>query len=125
MITDRAVDSSFKPRFEQVVLDDVVVRSTELDQALVEELLACSKEIPDVPTLVGHTMCTYDFYEGKGSSGCPPSPSTAAHATKARSGLQRQRHPTARGLPGGQRREHTPSQHRHQLPHRAGADLLC
>ncbi|XP_009883779.1 PREDICTED: uridine phosphorylase 2 [Charadrius vociferus] len=66
VITDTAVDSSFKPRFEQVVLDDVVVRSTELDKDLVEELLACSKEIPDFPTLVGHTMCTYDFYEGQG-----------------------------------------------------------
>ncbi|KAM6397486.1 uridine phosphorylase 2 isoform 3-T3 [Pluvialis apricaria] len=63
VITDMAVDSSFKPRFEQVVLDDVVVRSTELDKDLVEELLACSKEIPDFPTLIGHTMCTYDFYE--------------------------------------------------------------
>ncbi|XP_054065734.1 uridine phosphorylase 2 isoform X3 [Rissa tridactyla] len=63
VITDMAVDSSFKPRFEQVVLDDVVVRSTELDTDLTEELLACSKEIPDFPTLIGHTMCTYDFYE--------------------------------------------------------------
>ncbi|KFQ96671.1 Uridine phosphorylase 2, partial [Nipponia nippon] len=65
VITDTAVDS-FKPRFEQVVLDDVVVRSTELDKDLAEELLACSKEIPDFPTLIGHTMCTYDFYEGQG-----------------------------------------------------------
>ncbi|KAF1661813.1 UNVERIFIED_CONTAM: Uridine phosphorylase 2, partial [Eudyptes robustus] len=66
VITDMAVDSSFKPRFEQVVLDDVVVRSTELDKDLAEELLACSKEIPDFRTLIGHTMCTYDFYEGQG-----------------------------------------------------------
>ncbi|XP_065527262.1 uridine phosphorylase 2 isoform X1 [Lathamus discolor] len=66
VITDTAVDSSFKPRFEQVVLDDVVVRSTELDKDLAKELLACSKEIPDFPTLIGHTMCTYDFYEGQG-----------------------------------------------------------
>ncbi|NXE37969.1 UPP2 phosphorylase, partial [Ptilorrhoa leucosticta] len=66
VITDTAVDSSFQPRFEQVVLDDVVVRSTELDKDLAEELLACSREIPDFPTLIGHTMCTYDFYEGQG-----------------------------------------------------------
>ncbi|NXC19008.1 UPP2 phosphorylase, partial [Corythaeola cristata] len=66
VITDTAVDSSFRPRFEQMVLDDVVVRSTELDKDLAEELLACSKEIPDFPTLIGHTMCTYDFYEGQG-----------------------------------------------------------
>lgn len=76
VITDTAVDSSFKPRFEQVVLDDVVVRSTELDKDLAEELLACSKEIPDFPTLVGHTMCTYDFYEGKTIFDCPSSPQT-------------------------------------------------
>uniref|UniRef100_A0A8C2UI47 Uridine phosphorylase n=3 Tax=Coturnix japonica TaxID=93934 RepID=A0A8C2UI47_COTJA len=66
VITDRAVDACFQPRFEQVVLGDVVVRGTDLDGGLVEELLACSKDIPDFPTLVGHTMCTYDFYEGQG-----------------------------------------------------------
>ncbi|KAF2978257.1 hypothetical protein EK904_000591 [Melospiza melodia maxima] len=66
VITDTAVDSSFQPRFEQVVLGDVVVRSTELDKDLAEELLACSRDIPDFPTLIGHTMCTYDFYEGQG-----------------------------------------------------------
>ncbi|XP_042640198.1 uridine phosphorylase 2 isoform X2 [Tyto alba] len=66
VITDTAVDPSFTPRFEQVVLDDVVVRSPELDKDLAEELLTCSKEIPDLPTLIGHTMCTYDFYEGQG-----------------------------------------------------------
>lgn len=64
VITDTAVDSSFQPRFEQVVLGDVVVRSTELDKGLAEELLACSRDLPDFPTLIGHTMCTYDFYEG-------------------------------------------------------------
>eukprot|EP00076_Gallus_gallus_P023765 XP_015145676.1 uridine phosphorylase 2 isoform X1 [Gallus gallus] len=66
VITDRAVDARFQPRFEQVVLGDVVVRGTDLDGGLVEELLACSEAIPDFPTLVGHTMCTYDFYEGQG-----------------------------------------------------------
>ncbi|XP_021253409.1 uridine phosphorylase 2 isoform X3 [Numida meleagris] len=66
VITDRAVDACFQPRFEQVVLGDVVVRGTDLDGGLVEELLACSKAVPDFPTLVGHTMCTYDFYEGQG-----------------------------------------------------------
>lgn len=76
MITDAAVDSSFKPRFEQVVLYDVVVRSTELDKDLAKELLGCSKEIPDFPTLVSHTMCTYDFYEGKTTFACPSFPQT-------------------------------------------------
>ncbi|NWU83629.1 UPP2 phosphorylase, partial [Onychorhynchus coronatus] len=66
VITATAMDSSLQPRFEQVVLDDVVVRSTELDKDLAEELLVCSMEIADFPTLIGHTMCTYDFYEGQG-----------------------------------------------------------
>ncbi|KAG6940020.1 uridine phosphorylase 2 [Chelydra serpentina] len=66
VITDIAVDSFFKARFEQVILDNIVVRSTELDKDLVEELLNCSKEIHDFPALIGHTMCTYDFYEGQG-----------------------------------------------------------
>ncbi|XP_013908812.1 PREDICTED: uridine phosphorylase 2 [Thamnophis sirtalis] len=65
VITDVAVDSFFKPQFEQVILDCVVTRSTELDQDLASELLECSRGIKDFPALMGHTMCTYDFYEGK------------------------------------------------------------
>uniref|UniRef100_A0A8C6A753 Uridine phosphorylase 2 n=1 Tax=Marmota marmota marmota TaxID=9994 RepID=A0A8C6A753_MARMA len=57
VITDTAVDSFFYPRFEQVILDNVVTRSTELDKELAEELFNCSKEIPNFPTLFGHTMC--------------------------------------------------------------------
>nr|XP_013800590.1 PREDICTED: uridine phosphorylase 2 [Apteryx mantelli mantelli] len=63
VITDTAVDSFFQLRFEQAVLDAVVVRSTELDKGLAEELLCCSEELHDFPTLIGHTMCTYNFYE--------------------------------------------------------------
>ncbi|XP_010800297.1 uridine phosphorylase 2 isoform X2 [Bos indicus] len=66
VITDEAVDSFFKPRFEQVILDNIVTRSTELDKELAEEIFNCSKEISNFPTLIGHTMCTYDFYEGQG-----------------------------------------------------------
>ncbi|XP_012931771.1 uridine phosphorylase 2 isoform X3 [Heterocephalus glaber] len=65
VITDTAVDSFFKPQFEQVILDNVVTRSTELDKELAEELFNCSKKILNFPTLIGHTMCTYDFYEGQ------------------------------------------------------------
>ncbi|XP_028602109.2 uridine phosphorylase 2 isoform X1 [Podarcis muralis] len=66
VITDTAVDSFFKPQFEQVILDNVVTRSTELDRDLAEELLECSTQIKDFPSLIGHTMCTDDFYEGQG-----------------------------------------------------------
>ncbi|KAM4869904.1 LOW QUALITY PROTEIN: uridine phosphorylase 2 [Urocitellus parryii] len=68
VITDTAVDSFFQPWFEQVILDNVVTRSTELDKELAEELFNCSKEIPNFPTLIGHTTCT-DFYEGQGLDG--------------------------------------------------------
>ncbi|PIO04792.1 hypothetical protein AB205_0219460 [Aquarana catesbeiana] len=66
VITDIAVDAFFRPQFEQVILDKVVVRNTELHQELAENLLRCSNEINDFPTIIGHTMCTYDFYEGIG-----------------------------------------------------------
>lgn len=64
VITDKAVDSFFRPQFDQVVLGKVIVRSTELDEDLGKELLECSKEMSDLPTVIGNTMCTYDFYEG-------------------------------------------------------------
>ncbi|NXU87148.1 UPP2 phosphorylase, partial [Xiphorhynchus elegans] len=67
VIMDMAGDSSFQPRFEQVVLGAVVVQSTELDKDLAEEPLTCSREIADLPTLISHTMCTYGFYKGQGT----------------------------------------------------------
>lgn len=64
VITDKAVDSFFRPQFDQVVLGKVIIRSTELDEDLARELLCYSKEMSDLPTVIGNTMCTYDFYEG-------------------------------------------------------------
>ncbi|KAJ8350223.1 hypothetical protein SKAU_G00253530 [Synaphobranchus kaupii] len=66
VITNQAVDSFLQPQFEQVVLGKVIVRSTELDKGLAEELLSCSTEIPNLPAVIGNTMCTHDFYEGQG-----------------------------------------------------------
>ncbi|XP_078539986.1 uridine phosphorylase 2 isoform X3 [Lissotriton helveticus] len=66
IITDSAVDAFFRPQFELTVLDKVVIRGTELDKELIQELLQCSQEISQFNTIVGHTMCTYDFYEGQG-----------------------------------------------------------
>ncbi|XP_078539985.1 uridine phosphorylase 2 isoform X2 [Lissotriton helveticus] len=63
IITDSAVDAFFRPQFELTVLDKVVIRGTELDKELIQELLQCSQEISQFNTIVGHTMCTYDFYE--------------------------------------------------------------
>lgn len=64
VITDKAVDYSFLPRFEQVVLGKVITRSTELDEGVSSELLQCSSELNCFPTVIGNTMCTHDFYEG-------------------------------------------------------------
>ncbi|XP_039703052.1 uridine phosphorylase 1 [Pteropus medius] len=66
VITRRAVDARFRPEFEQVVLGERVVRSTELDEPLTRELLQCSADLREFGTVVGDTMCTLDFYEGQG-----------------------------------------------------------
>lgn len=66
VITQQAVDAYFKPEFEQVILGKRVVRSTELDEQLVKELVKCSADLNEFPIVVGNTMCTLDFYEGQG-----------------------------------------------------------
>lgn len=64
VVTRQSVDSLFLPRFEQLVLGKTVVRNTELDVELAEELLQCGKELAEFQTVSGNTMCTLDFYEG-------------------------------------------------------------
>ncbi|KAF6302187.1 uridine phosphorylase 1 [Rhinolophus ferrumequinum] len=66
VITRQAVDAYFKPEFEQVVLGKRVVRRTDLDERLVQELSECSADLREFTTVVGNTMCTLDFYEGQG-----------------------------------------------------------
>ncbi|XP_054427258.1 uridine phosphorylase 1 [Pteronotus mesoamericanus] len=66
VITQQAVDARFKPEFEQMVLGKQVVRTTDLDAQLVQELVRCSADLDEFPTVVGNTMCTLDFYEGQG-----------------------------------------------------------
>ncbi|XP_071373567.1 uridine phosphorylase 1 [Centroberyx affinis] len=65
VITKQSVDAAFLPKFEQVILGQTVVRSTDLDQGLTEELLQCSKELNQFETVIANTMCTMDFYEGQ------------------------------------------------------------
>lgn len=64
VVTKQSVDATFQPKFEQVILGKTVVRNTDLDQNLAEELLQCSKELDQFETVIGNTMCTLDFYEG-------------------------------------------------------------
>nr|XP_004652987.1 uridine phosphorylase 1 [Jaculus jaculus]XP_044991892.1 uridine phosphorylase 1 [Jaculus jaculus]XP_044991893.1 uridine phosphorylase 1 [Jaculus jaculus]XP_044991894.1 uridine phosphorylase 1 [Jaculus jaculus]XP_044991895.1 uridine phosphorylase 1 [Jaculus jaculus] len=66
VITQQAVDACFKPEFEQIVLGKRVVRSTDLDERLVQELAKCAADLSEFTTVVGNTMCTLDFYEGQG-----------------------------------------------------------
>ncbi|XP_063070096.1 uridine phosphorylase 2 [Engraulis encrasicolus] len=66
VITDKAVDCFFRPQYEQVVLGKVIVRSTELDGDLADELIQYAGEMSELPTVIGNTMCTHDFYEGQG-----------------------------------------------------------
>uniref|UniRef100_A0A665TNV9 Uridine phosphorylase n=1 Tax=Echeneis naucrates TaxID=173247 RepID=A0A665TNV9_ECHNA len=65
VVTKQSVDATFLPKFEQVILGQTVVRSTDLDQSLAQELLQCGNELKQFPTVVGNTMCTMDFYEGQ------------------------------------------------------------
>ncbi|XP_053223439.1 uridine phosphorylase 1-like isoform X1 [Podarcis raffonei] len=65
VITKQAVNASFKPQLEQMVLGKSVLRNTDLDEKLAEELLECGKELHQFNTVIGNTMCTLDFYEGQ------------------------------------------------------------
>ncbi|XP_016142878.1 uridine phosphorylase 1 [Sinocyclocheilus grahami] len=65
VVTKQSVDSVFQPCLEQIILGKPVVRSTELDGELAEELLQCSKDLAEFETVIGNTMCTLDFYEGQ------------------------------------------------------------
>ncbi|KAM7121421.1 uridine phosphorylase 1 isoform 1-T3 [Molossus nigricans] len=66
VLTQQAVDATFQPQFEQMILGKRVVRGTDLDAQLVRELMQCSADLDEFPTVVGNTMCTLDFYEGQG-----------------------------------------------------------
>uniref|UniRef100_A0A8I3N5S8 Uridine phosphorylase 1 n=2 Tax=Canis lupus familiaris TaxID=9615 RepID=A0A8I3N5S8_CANLF len=66
VVTQQAVDASFSPMFEQMVLGKRVVQRTDLDQELAKELMQCATDLPEFPTVLAKTMCTSDFYEGQG-----------------------------------------------------------
>lgn len=70
VVTKQSMDATFLPKFEQVILGKTVVRNTDLDQSLAEELLQCSKELNQFETVIGNTMCTLDFYEGTDALMC-------------------------------------------------------
>uniref|UniRef100_A0A3P8XIF9 Uridine phosphorylase n=1 Tax=Esox lucius TaxID=8010 RepID=A0A3P8XIF9_ESOLU len=65
VVTKQPVDATFLPWFKQIILGKTVVRSTDLDEGLAEELLQYSNELGQFNTVIGNTMCTLDFYEGQ------------------------------------------------------------
>lgn len=65
VITKQSMDACFQPKFEQIILGKTVVRNTDLDEGLAEELFQCGAELDEFETVIGNTMCTLDFYEGQ------------------------------------------------------------
>lgn len=57
------MNALLEPVNEQVILGKRMSFPTTLDEDLQQQLLDCSE---DLPTAVGDTMCTDDFYEGQG-----------------------------------------------------------
>lgn len=67
IITDTAVDGMLNPFLELPVLGKLQRRPSYLDKRLCKELKECADPLEDgFDTLIGKTMCTYDFYEGQG-----------------------------------------------------------
>lgn len=68
VITNAAVDGMFRPEYRQIVLGKELVRETQCDQKLVEELLQSGKNLAktvNYDVITGKTMCAHDFYEGQ------------------------------------------------------------
>jgi len=58
----------------QVILGKKVVRPCVFDQCLVESILSCQNDT-SFQTVLGGTMCTDDFYEGRVECTCVCTPS--------------------------------------------------
>ena len=60
---------TFKQEFElilQATLRMILQHPAFLDKHLCEELLEIANQDKAYKSVIGKTMCTYDFYEGKG-----------------------------------------------------------
>ena len=51
----------------QVVLGQEISRPTILDQVLAQALLMCQND-PNIPSMLGSTLCAEDFYEGRSAA---------------------------------------------------------
>ncbi|XP_076633170.1 uridine phosphorylase 1 isoform X1 [Colletes latitarsis] len=66
VISEETVDGMLKPYLELSVLGKMVRRPAKLDRQLTHDLKALADRDDPYDTVVGKTMCTYDFYEGQG-----------------------------------------------------------
>jgi uridine phosphorylase len=66
VISEEVVDGMLQPYLELPVLGQVVRRPATLDKTLARELQSLSESNDPYETVIGKTMCTYDFYEGQG-----------------------------------------------------------
>ncbi|KAH8406974.1 hypothetical protein KR222_002130, partial [Zaprionus bogoriensis] len=66
VVTKEAVDGQLRPSHEVVVHTSPQLRSTKLNEELVDELISISNECRDCyKTVSGKTLCANDFYEGQ------------------------------------------------------------
>lgn len=65
VITDAAVDGLLRPYMEIATLGMILQHPAFLDKELCEELLDIAQEDKSFKSVMGKTMCTYDFYEGQ------------------------------------------------------------
>ncbi|XP_060589969.1 uridine phosphorylase 2-like [Ruditapes philippinarum] len=66
VITEAAVDGLLRPYMEVATLGMVLQHPAFLDKNLCEELLEIANQDKAYKSVIGKTMCTYDFYEGQG-----------------------------------------------------------
>ncbi|XP_034247540.1 uridine phosphorylase 1 isoform X2 [Thrips palmi] len=66
VISEEAVDGLLRPVLELPVLGKMHSRPARLDKKLTRELKALATAEDPYDTIIGKTMCTYDFYEGQG-----------------------------------------------------------
>ncbi|XP_063679193.1 uridine phosphorylase 1-like [Bolinopsis microptera] len=65
VISENALNASLRKEHRQVVLGQEISRPTILDQVLAQALLMCQND-PNIPSMLGSTLCAEDFYEGQG-----------------------------------------------------------
>ncbi|XP_068081144.1 uridine phosphorylase 1 isoform X2 [Anabrus simplex] len=66
VISEDAVDGLLRPTLELPVLGRLIQRPAKLDKKLIRELKSLADPEDPYDTVIGRTMCTYDFYEGQG-----------------------------------------------------------